>query len=241
VSVLWIPILTASLAGSVHCAAMCGPFAAASGGAASSARGRIAAQAAYHVGRLVTYLSLGVAAGLAGGALDLAGNAAGVQRMSAFIAGGLLLVWGISTLAATRGLVKLQRRAPGGNLLSRVLVKVSLLPAIPRALLLGLSTAFVPCGFLYAFVATAAGSGSVNSALIVLGAFWLGTVPALALASLGFRGLTARLGARAKTVTAAVLVVSGLFMLGLRIGAPLPAAATSDAGSMPASCPLHRH
>jgi uncharacterized protein len=241
VSVLWIPILTASLAGSVHCAAMCGPFAAASGGAANSARGRIAAQAAYHGGRLVTYLSLGAAAGLAGGALDFAGNAAGVQRISAFIAGALLLIWGISTLAATRGLVKLQRRAPGAKLLSRVLAKASALPAIPRALLLGLSTAFVPCGFLYAFVATAAGSGSVNSALIVLGAFWLGTVPALALASLGFRGLTARLGARAKTVTAAVLVVSGLFVLGLRIGAPLPAAASSDAPAMPESCPLHRH
>ena len=240
-NVLWIPILTASLAGSVHCAAMCGPFAAASGGGASSTRGRIAAQAAYHGGRLVTYLSLGAAAGLAGGALDLAGNAAGVQRISAFIAGALLLVWGISTLAATRGLVKLQRRAPGANLLSRLLAKVSALPAIPRALLLGLSTAFVPCGWLYAFVATAAGSGSVSSALIVLGAFWLGTVPALVVASLGFRGLTARLGARAKTVTAAVLVVSGLFVLGLRIGAPLPAAASSDAPAMPESCPLHRH
>jgi sulfite exporter TauE/SafE len=241
VSALWIPILTASLAGSVHCAAMCGPFAAASGGSASSARGRIAAQAAYHTGRLVTYLSLGAAAGLAGGAVDLAGNAAGVQRISAFVAGALLLVWGVSTLAATRGLVKLKTRAPAVTLLSRVLAKVSALPAMPRALLLGLSTAFVPCGWLYAFVATAAGSGSVSSAVIVLGAFWLGTVPALVVASLGFRGLTARLGARAKTVTATVLVASGLLVLGLRLDAPPPTAATSDTPAMPESCPLHRH
>lgn len=240
-SALWLPILTASLAGSVHCAAMCGPFVAASGGGASSSRGRIVAQAAYHAGRLVTYLSLGAAAGLAGGALDLAGSAAGVQRISAFVAGALLLVWGVSTLAGTRGFVKLQRRAPGGRLLSRVLARVSALPPIPRALLLGMSTAFVPCGWLYAFVATAAGSGSVSSALLVLGAFWLGTVPALVVASLGFRGLTARLGARAKNVTAAVLVVSGLCVLGLRVGAPLPKAATSDAPEMPESCPLHRH
>ena len=231
-SAMWIPILTASLAGSVHCAAMCGPFAAASAGAATRARGRIVAQSAYHAGRLVTYLSLGAAAGLAGGALDLAGNAAGIHRASAFVAGALLLVWGVSTLTAGPGLVKLGRRAPGAKMLSRLLAKVSAWPAIPRALLLGMSTAFVPCGWLYAFVATAAGSGGVTSALIVLGAFWLGTVPALVVASLGFRGLTARLGARAKTLTATVLVVSGLFVLGLR---------TFEAPAAPETCPLHRH
>ncbi len=231
-SALWIPILTASLAGSVHCAAMCGPFAAASGGAFSRVRGRLFAQSGYHLGRLVTYLSLGAAAGFAGGALDLAGSAAGIQRISAFFAGALLLAWGISTLAASRGLVKLGRRAPGASLLSRALAKVSALPAMPRALLLGMSTAFVPCGWLYAFVAIAAGSGGVAPALIVLGAFWLGTVPALVIASLGLRGLGARLGPRAKTLTAAVVVASGLFVLGLR---------TFEVPAAPESCPLHRH
>jgi len=232
VSAWWLPVLTASLAGSLHCAAMCGPFAAASG-AAGNRRGRLGAQAAYHGGRLVTYLALGAAAGLAGGALDLAGNAAGIHRISAFVAGALLLVWGATTLTAKRGLTRLGRRAPGVGVLSRVLARVSAMPALPRAALLGLSTAFVPCGWLYAFVATAAGTGSVGSAVAVLGAFWLGTVPALVVASLGFRGLTARLGARAKTVTAAVLVLSGLFVLGFRL---VP---SSEATAMPESCPLH--
>lgn len=236
-SALWIPIVTASLAGSLHCAAMCGPFAAASGGTGTPGA-RIAAQSAYHVGRLVTYLALGAAAGFAGGALDLAGSAAGIQRISAFVAGALLLVWGVSTLTATRGFVKLGRRAPGGGLLSRVLARVSALPAFPRAALLGLSTAFVPCGWLYAFVATAVGAGGVASAMTVLGAFWLGTVPALVVASLGFRGLTARLGARAKTVIAAVLVLSGLFVIGLRLS---PSSEAPQGAAMPASCPLHGH
>ena len=242
---VWIPIAVASLAGSLHCAAMCGPFSAAVCGVGADGRVNPLAQVAYHLGRLVTYLGLAAAAGLLGNALDLAGNAAGIGRISAFVAGALLVVWGVSTLLSARGLVSLKRRAPRrlGSLLGSVLARVRELPPLPRALVLGLSTTLVPCGWLYAFVATAAGSGGVVPALQILFSFWLGTIPALVAAGLGLRGLVTRFGAHARIATASLIVASGVVVLGVRAfsepASEAAAAAPGSAPSMPADCPLH--
>ena len=61
-------IFTASLMGSVHCAAMCGGFTlslARPGQAGSS----LARMTVYHAGKLFTYVFIGLAAGLAGAAM----------------------------------------------------------------------------------------------------------------------------------------------------------------------------
>jgi sulfite exporter TauE/SafE len=244
VTVGWLPILLASLAGSLHCAAMCGSFAAAVCGLCDGRMNPLT-QAAYHLGRLATYLGLATAAGLLGGALDLAGDAAGIGRVSAVVAGALLVIWGLSTLLAARGLVRLKRRAPRrlGSWLGALLSRFRGLPPLPRAFALGLSTTLVPCGWLYAFVATAAGSGGVIPALGILTAFWLGTIPALTATGLGLRGVVARLGAHARVATASLIVASGVAVLALRAGAEppaaRPAAVTAETPSMPADCPFH--
>jgi len=182
-----------------------------------------------------------------GGALDLAGNAAGIARTSAIVAGLVLIVWGAAALVPRQRLVTLQRRAPSslGSLLGRALAWFRHFPPLPRALLLGLSTTLVPCGWLYAFVATAAGTGSVSSALGVMLAFWAGTLPALVGAGLGLAGLFARVGGRARTVSAVLIAVSGIVLLGLRLQIPLALATTAEPASMTgvraAECPLHPH
>lgn len=241
---VWLPILVASVAGSLHCAAMCGSFSAAVCVGGADGRPSGLAQAAYHLGRLVTYLALALMAGLLGNALDLAGNAAGVGRVSAFVAGGLLVVWGLTTLFATRGLSKLRRRAPRrlGSALGPALARLRALPPLPRAFALGLSTTLVPCGWLYAFVATAAGSGGVVPALSIMFAFWLGTVPALVAAGFGLRRLLSRFGAHARVATASLIVISGVVVLAARVLATPGVGAAEGAANapeMPANCPLH--
>jgi sulfite exporter TauE/SafE len=243
----WVAVLVASLAGSLHCAAMCGPFLSAVSGSRSSGRLLPATHAAYHAGRLGTYFALGAIAGGLGGALDLAGRAAGIARVSAVVAGVLLVVWGASSLVARQHLVRLRRSSPArlGAMLGTVLARIAQLPPLPRALLLGFSTTLVPCGWLYAFVATAAGTGSVPSALAVMLAFWMGTLPALVGASLGLRRLFAKLGERGRAVSAVLIVVSGVLLLGLRLDVPRAAASAvaskSPAVAAPAPCPLHPH
>ena len=49
------------LAGSLHCAAMCGPLALALPSPAASQAGFVFSRVAYNLGRLVTYCLLGVA------------------------------------------------------------------------------------------------------------------------------------------------------------------------------------
>jgi sulfite exporter TauE/SafE len=86
---------------------------------------------------------------------------------------------------------------------------------LERAALMGLVTSLLPCGFLWAFVAVAAGAGSPLAGAVVLAAFWAGTVPVLVGVGLVARGPLAVLGRRAPIVTAALLMVlGGLTMAG---------------------------
>ncbi|MCU0635621.1 MAG: sulfite exporter TauE/SafE family protein, partial [Gemmatimonadaceae bacterium] len=79
-----LALLTASLLGSVHCAAMCGGFVClyAGVGQPGSAARHVSggAHAAYNAGRLVSYTLLGLLAGTIGQGIEHAGTLAGVQR-----------------------------------------------------------------------------------------------------------------------------------------------------------------
>jgi sulfite exporter TauE/SafE len=175
-------VLAASVLGSVHCGAMCGGFVAAYAGDAEQPRGRrLRAHLAYNGARLVTYLALGAAAGFAGKALDLAGRAVGVAHVAAVVAAGVLVLSGLAALRPRAGRIALKRRAPRGfaRALGGVLARFRSAPPVTRAAVLGLSTTLLPCGWLYAFAALASATGSAGGGVLLMGVFWLGTVPIL--------------------------------------------------------------
>jgi len=60
---LILAIFAASVLGSLHCAGMCGAFVAIAVQDRGNWRRHASLQAAYHGGRLASYLSLGIAAG----------------------------------------------------------------------------------------------------------------------------------------------------------------------------------
>jgi sulfite exporter TauE/SafE len=78
---------------------------------------------------------------------------------------------------------------------------------VARSLGTGICTALLPCGWLYAFVAMAAGSGQAASGAFLMLVFWTGTVPILAGIGTGVREVLARTG-RALQVATAVLVMA---------------------------------
>ena len=81
---------------------------------------------------------------------------------------------------------------------------------------MGTLTGLLPCGWLWAFVVTAGGTGHPASGAAVMGAFWLGTVPAM-VGLLAFAGpVLAQLRARMPAITAVVLIALGLGTLALR-------------------------
>src|SRR3954469_11433477 len=95
---LWITILGSSLAGSLHCVAMCGPLV-----GLSASKQSLSLALVHALGRLTTYAALGALAGAVGGAVDLAGHLAAVQHGAAIVAGAAIVGWGLREIAVARG------------------------------------------------------------------------------------------------------------------------------------------
>ncbi|QOJ01312.1 MAG: sulfite exporter TauE/SafE family protein [Phycisphaeraceae bacterium] len=243
---LVVSVLVASLLGSLHCAGMCGAFLAmalaepATPGTPDDRtlppRPVSGAHAMYHAGRLATYAALGALAGGLGLGLDSAGSLAGVQRAAAIVAAVGLGLIGAAILArgATRGMPRLPVPAALTRAADLVMGRAMRLPVRPRALVIGLATAFIPCGWLWAFVLTAAGTGDPLHAAMLMGVFWLGTLPVMV--SVGI-GLTAGLGPltrRLPTLTGLALILAAAATVMLRVS---PDACHTHDPLVPASLP----
>lgn len=228
---LVLAVLAASIVGSPHCAGMCGPFVCFY---AAGPRTTPRSHAAYNAGRLVSYVLLGALAGALGARLNAAGELAGVSRAAAITSGSLMVAWGLAQIAGTWGLRVPNLGAPPalqrafGGALQRLRER----PPAVRAAATGLLTTLLPCGWLYAFVATAAGSGSAITGMMVMAAFWAGTLPALVAVGMGVQRLAGPLSRRLPAISAAVLVALGLLSISGRLTLHPPLRPREDVPSM---------
>lgn len=212
-------VLAASLLGSPHCAGMCGALAlfavhAGPGEPQDKARpSRWRAHAAYHAGRGLSYALLGAGAGALGLTLNRTGDLAGVQRGAALAAGALMVTFGLAALLRGVGVARVAPRLPAfwSRRLQKLHYAAMGLPASRRAAAVGLLTPLLPCGWLYAFAATAAATGGVLPGAALMVAFWLGTLPVMAAVSVGLQALTGPLRARLPMLTALLVLGMGLF------------------------------
>jgi sulfite exporter TauE/SafE len=209
-------VFLASLLGSLHCAGMCGAFLAIAVTGIGPDRPRQAPlQMAYHGGRLVTYTFLGIAAGAAGHLLDLTTSLAGIRPVAAALAGATLLAFGLFSLLRLYGLAP--ARLPAPVFLQRLLHaghrRAFDRPPVVRAALIGLLTTLLPCGWLYAFVVTAAGTASPWRGAATMAVFWLGTLPMMIALGATVRTFAGSLGRRLPTLTCLMLMALGLFTL----------------------------
>ena len=212
-----LTVFVASLVGSLHCIGMCGPFVAFYSGAdGSGGARRLLSHAAYSGGRLLTYALFGFAGGAVGAAVDVAGSLAGFQRIAAIVAGVTMILWGVFALLQIRG-VRVFKHGSGKGRIAGVLRRGLSLgsgkPPVIRAGVVGLLSGFLPCGWLWAFVVTAAGTGGSLKGAAVMTAFWAGTVPALLAVGLGAQLVSAPLRRHVPTVTALLLVGLGLYAI----------------------------
>ncbi len=204
-------VIAASVVGSLHCAGMCGAFVAMAVGLDRGAS-RTRLHAAYNLGRLATYSAIGAAAGGIGAAFDLGGQALGLQRAAIGLAAATMITIGLIGLARSFGV-----RLPafkGPRVFEELFVKLhgiaSKLTPTKRAAAIGLMTGLLPCGWLYAFALLAAGTSHPVAGAIVMGAFWLGTLPILISLGAGVRALAGTLGRHAPRAMSLVIVVLGV-------------------------------
>ena len=186
------------LAGSLHCVAMCGGFAA-------SASSRPTSAALWHLGRLTTYALLGAVAGAVGRALP------GPAWLPAAVA-MVLLCWFALAIA---GLVPEPRvRVPG---VSKAGIALAQREGPAARYLFGMTIGLLPCGLVYAALALPVALGSAPAGAAAMLAFGLGTVPALATLSLALQRVL-RSGIWPRRALAAVILASGMWSIGVRSG-----------------------
>ncbi len=222
-----VGLLVAGAVGSIaHCGPMCGPF------VVAQVAGRLARVPAaelcerhrfqagallpYHCGRVGVYAALGALA---------AGVGAAITAMPWFTRlGGVALLlaaclfadqaarhWlprrGRSSVAFSAGLrgpaVFLSRMSRGGRGFFGEMVR-------------GAALGFLPCGFLYAALAVAAGSGAIWRGALAMAVFGLGTMPALI--ALGIAGGAAGRALRDAVRTASPVIFAVNAMLLLMLG-----------------------
>ena len=206
-------ILVASLIGSPHCAAMCGGFAAVACSSSTPRTGQIL----YNFGRLIAYVALGAIAGLIGGSLNLGWAAYGVHQIASLVAGVLLIIWGIGTLFIT---LRTNPTAALSARISRFFSRLSTRQnSLRTPLLLGISSAFLPCGWLYTYVTVAGGTGSVLNGIAVMAVFWFGTLPILITIGGLSRFVSSPLKKFAPTITALLIIAAGFFSLYVHVNA----------------------
>ncbi len=224
-------ILTASLLGSVHCAAMCSGFVCLYAGSATDTASPatappLRAHALYNVGRLISYVTLGALAGALGAGVTRLGALAGIGRGATLVAGLLMILWAAHAIAEQRGM-RLSANGLGRmasvvpqwwqRTLGTLLHAMRTLPVPTRALLTGLGTTLLPCGWLYIFVATAGGTGRARDGALVMALFWAGTVPAMLAVGVGAQRLIGPLRRRMPTVGALTVLLMGVLAVSGRL------------------------
>ena len=201
--------LLLGLAGSVHCAVMCGPLVLSLGGWVDPRRARLPPILAYHAGRVIMYLLLALAAGATGRALSYGGFGRAVS-----VGSGLLLL----ILAAGRGSRLVPRRGAifWSLVITRACVAASRSTRVrPLAgqFAAGAVNGLLPCGLVYAAAIAAAGFGSVPAALTFMSGFGLGTVPVLLGIGLSSSSLSPSTRTRLRKLTPAALALTGALLI----------------------------
>lgn len=186
-------IAIASLLGSGHCVGMCGPFAViAAGGTSETTHGwsKFGTLASYHVGRLFTYLMLGAAMGGLGSIADGLAMSAGWTPLAARLVGGFMIVMGIGIgVRWWRGRRPVVQHSAWAMQWNRSLVQIrkswKVRSAAGKAFSWGLISTWLPCGWLYVFAIAAAGAGGMLWGMVLMTAFWIGTLPLLSMVPMG--------------------------------------------------------
>lgn len=210
---LWVAALAAGFLGSPHCLGMCGGIVTAFGMSLQqlSATQRWRLTITYHVGRLLSYASLGLLIGWVG-------SAALAPLAQTFWPRGLvaavLVVIGLSML----GLPLLNALERLGLRLWQALapLRKRLFPlnTLPRALGAGLLWGLLPCGLVYGALLLAATGGTAMSGAGLMLLFGLGTLPMLLLTGSVTQWLNQRIRRfKLRQINGVFLILAGLWTL----------------------------
>jgi uncharacterized protein len=214
--------LVVGIVGSVHCLGMCGPLVLAysvhlknpQGASGQSLfRAGVLHHAAFHSGRLFTYVLLG---GVAAGFLGQYGLGRMFNLRSGItISGGVLMVLlGCVLLGILRfpRLVTIPSNKTA-KLWTRLLPPLFQSRSMGSKLILGVATGFLPCGLSWSMILKAATCRDALDGLLTMLAFGLGTVPLLLATGLSASLISLKARIFGERIAAVSVIIMGLILI----------------------------
>lgn len=203
------------LLGGVHCAGMCGGIVAAFSLQLPGERASVRYQLATNLGRITSYVLVGLIAGTVGAGSVFLIHLFPVEKVLYGIANLVLIALGLHLAGLWSGVLILE--TVGGGVWRRLqpLFK-KLLPirSLPQAFGAGMVWGWLPCGLVYSVLIMALASGSTARGGLTMLAFGLGTLPNLVLMGVFASQLRRFLALRGVRLAAGVIIVT-MGVLGL--------------------------
>ena len=217
--------LLLGLGSSLHCAGMCGPLGCSLllMGGDKTGRGDLAIRLAImQLGRVLSYVLLGVAFGLFGAGLQAKLDLTGVHLALQWAAGATVLWLGLSTagfvpslaLADRLGAPVAQRLAGWRMALSGGRHEV--------AQIAGMVWGITPCAMVYTALFNSVLTGNAADGMLLMLAFGVGTLPAVMLSTMALVGARTRRHRLGRQAAGLFMIVAGAMALALTVpGSPL--------------------
>ncbi|MEW5831803.1 MAG: sulfite exporter TauE/SafE family protein [Campylobacterota bacterium] len=177
----WWLIVSIAFAGSFgHCIGMCGGFIVAYSStkidASMSRTAQLLRHGAYNVGRVSSYVILGMVFGAIGSLLTFTMEMHGALFM---FAGAVMVITALGMFGVSSLIHALERGFSSNALFKTLFSRLIKSKSIGSFFALGVMNGFFPCGFVFFFAAKAAASASVLDGGLIMAAFGLATVPTL--------------------------------------------------------------
>jgi sulfite exporter TauE/SafE len=177
----WWAIITIAFVGSFgHCIGMCGGFIIAYSSAkidnTMSKKSQLMRHGAYNIGRVSSYVVIGMIFGFIGSVIALSMSFHGILFI---VAGVVMIITGLGMLGVSKLIHLLESsvmKMPWFKTLFARLIKSK---SISSFFALGMMNGFFPCGFVFFFAAKAAASASMIDGGLIMAVFGLATVPTL--------------------------------------------------------------
>ncbi|MBA4257633.1 sulfite exporter TauE/SafE family protein [Sediminibacterium sp.] len=173
--VLLISAFVLGFGGSVHCIGMCGPLALSLPFQSFQGVYKCLAVFFYNIGRVSTYIGIGIAAGLLGRGV----NWFGVTQIVSIVL-GLVIVFSVlaprlfpqTSLPLLKGFKQWQI-----NTMQKIMLKQS----AGWMFVFGLLNGLLPCGLVYTAIAASLVAHNIYESMLFMGFFGIGTIPAMIL------------------------------------------------------------
>ena len=164
---------------------------------------------AYHLGRGLSYVTLGVLGGYLG-QFFLESQFVTLRWISAGLMALVLILMGA-------GMIDSRFQVFSSHLISQSMAKVfrqfGVFQVQKSGFAVGILTALLPCGWLYTYVLAAVATQSPATGAFLMGLFWLGGLPALTAVSSMVKTAVLSSKLRQQKIAGGILVFAGLYSI----------------------------